>query len=159
MKKSITVILLLLLAVTFSSFGQLAVGYGTDGNTLSLSTNPSHKLWGEFRVNTKSYNQSDWSHNDRGITQAYLLINLINAEKVSLYAGGGIGVNLLSKESENWVSVNIPLGIKMNPFTSLPDLFLFGEYNPMIITTTGTPVIHCMSLGFRFILSKSVEGK
>jgi hypothetical protein len=154
MKKTSILIFVLLLSATYSVFGQLAVGYGTDGNTLSLSTNPSNKFWGEFSVNTKSYNQASWSYNDKGITQAYLLVNLFTSEKVSLYSGAGAGINLLSKESEKWVSVNVPVGLKVNPFASFPNLFLTGEYNPMIITADGIPVIHCVSLGFKYVLSK-----
>ena len=154
MKKSKIIFSILLVSITFSSYGQFAVGYGTDGNTLSFSTNPSKKLWGELRVNTKPYNQADWSYNDRGITQAYILANLFTSDKVSLYIGGGLGMNLLSEESDKWVSVNVPLGLKLNPLTSVPNLFLFGEYNPMVITSEGTPIIHCMSVGFRYILSK-----
>ena len=154
MKKSLILIFLLLIAISSSTIGQMAVGYGTDGNTLSLSSNPSHKLWGEFRVSTKSYNQADWSYNDRGITQLYMLSNIFTSGKASLYGGLGFGANLLSKGNDIWISVNIPVGLKMNPFASLPDMFLFGEYTPMIITNDGPPVIHCMSVGFRYILSK-----
>ncbi len=154
MKKALIIVFLLLFAISSSTIGQMAVGYGTDGNTLSLSSNPSQKFWFEIRVNTKSYNQSDWSYNDKGITQIYVLSNIFTSGKVSLYAGLGFGMNLISKGNDKWVSVNIPVGLKMNPFASLPDLFLFGEYNPMIIAKDGTPVIHCMSVGFRYILSK-----
>jgi hypothetical protein len=154
MKKFQVVFIILLLTISFSSYGQFAVGYGTDGNTLSFSTNPSKKLWGELRVNTKPYDQADWSYNDRGITQAYLLANIFTSEKVSLYVGGGLGMSLLSEQKDKWTSVNIPIGLKLNPLTSLPNLFLFGEYNPMIITSQGAPIIHSMSVGFRYILSK-----
>lgn len=154
MKKALIIVFLLLFAISSSTIGQMAVGYGTDGNTLSLSSNPSQKFWFEIRVNTKSYNQSDWSYNDKGITQIYVLSNIFTSGKVSLYAGLGFGMNLISKGNDKWVSVNIPVGLKMNPFVSLPDLFLFGEYNPMIIAKDGPPVIHCMSVGFRYILSK-----
>jgi hypothetical protein len=154
MKKTIILIFILICAFTFSTSGQFAIGYNTDGNTLSLSTNPLHSLWGEFRVNTKAYNQADWSHNDRGITQAYLLVQLFSSSNVTIYIGGGLGVNLLSEGSDKWLSINIPLGIRMNPFAKMPNLFLVGEYDPMIITSKGTPVIHCVSLGFRYRLSK-----
>jgi hypothetical protein len=154
MKKSTTIISLLLFLISFSATGQMAVGYGTDGNTLSLSSNPTHKLWGEIRVSTKSYNQADWSYSDRGITQVYMLSNIFTSGKANLYAGLGFGANLLSRGNDIWISVNIPVGLKMNPFASLPDLFLFGEYTPMIIAKEGPPVIHCMSVGFRYILSK-----
>jgi hypothetical protein len=154
MKKTAIFVFILFIAIGFSVNSQIAVGYLTDGNTLSLSSNPSHILWGEFRVNTKSYNQSDWSYSDRGITQVYMLSNIFSSGKASLYAGLGFGANLLSKGNDIWISVNIPVGLKMNPFASLPDLYLFGEYTPMIITNEGPPVIHCMSVGFRYILSK-----
>ncbi len=154
MKKSAIVVLILFVALTFSAYGQLATGYGTDGNTLCLSTNPLHKLCGEFRVNTKSYNQADWSYNDRGITQAYLLVTLFSSANVSLYTGGGLGVNLLSEGNDKWMSVNIPIGLRMNPFSKLPNLFLTGEYDPMVIIVDNVPIIHSISLGFRYIISR-----
>jgi hypothetical protein len=140
--------------MTFSTFGQLAVGYNTDGNTLSLSTNPGRRLCGEFRINTKAYNQADWSYSDRGITQVYMLVTIFSSTNVSLYTGGGLGVNLLSEGNDKWLSVNVPIGLRMNPFSKLPDLFLIGEYNPMVIISDDVPIIHCISLGFRYILSK-----
>lgn len=154
MKKFKTVVLILLFSLTFSTYGQLAVGYHTDGNTLCLSTNPLNKFWGEFRVNTKDYNQAGWSYNDRGITQAYMIVAVFSSKNVSLYSGGGIGVNLLSEGNDKWISVNVPVGLRMNPFTVLPDFYLVGEYNPMIIAVDNIPVIHCVSLGFRYILNK-----
>jgi hypothetical protein len=154
MKKTTLFTLVLLFAATFSSYGQLAIGYNTDGNTLCLSTSPLNRFRGEFRVNTRSYNQAGWSYSDRGITQAYMLVTIYSAKSASLYSGGGLGVNLLSEGNDKWLSVNIPLGLKMNPFTALPDLFLFGEYNPMIIAADGIPIIHSVSLGFRYILSR-----
>jgi len=154
MKKSSTVIVIFFFLITFSTYGQLAIGYNTDGNTLCLSTNPLQKFCGEFRVNTKAYNQADWSYSDRGITQAYLLVTIFSSKNVSLYSGGGLGVNFLSEENDKWLSVNVPLGLKMNPFSTLPDLFIVGEYDPMIITSDDIPIIHCVSIGFRYILSK-----
>jgi len=138
----------------FSAYSQLAVGYNTDGNTLSLSTNPQQKLWGEFRVNTKAHNQAAWSYSDRGVTQAYLLGRIYSSKNVILYSGGGFGVNALSKDEDKWVSVNIPLGIKISPFGTLPDLYLLGEYDPMFIIADNMPVINCISLGFRYVLNK-----
>ena len=154
MKKYTVFIFLILLFTTCEAFGQLAVGYGTDGNTLSLSTDPQHVLCGEFRVNTKAYNQSDWSHSDRGITQAYLLVRIFSSTNVSLYTGAGLGVNLLTEGSEKWVSANVPVGLRINPFEKLPDLFIVGEYTPMIIIEEDVPIIHTVSLGFRYRLSK-----
>ena len=152
--KKIILLSLVVLTATGISFAQVAVGYNTDGNTLILSTNPENRVWGEFRVNTKAYNQAPWSYSDRGITQGYFLAELFSAGNIALYAGGGLGVNLLSKDDDKWVSVNIPAGLKMNPFGKLPGLYLFGEYDPMIVVAEGVPVIHCISAGFRFILRK-----
>lgn len=115
---------------------------------------PVNNLWGEFRVNTKSYNQAGWSYNDRGITQIYLLAKIFSSTNVCLYTGGGLGVNLLSEGNDKWLSLNIPVGLRMNPFSKLPNLFLIGEYDPMIITSEGIPVIHSISLGFRYRMSK-----
>jgi len=154
MRKFVSVIIILFFALTLSTFGQLAAGYNTDGNTLCLSTNPLHKLWGEFSVNTKAYNQAGWSYSDRGITQAYLMVTIFSSKNVSLYSGGGLGVNALSEGTDKWLSVNVPLGIKMNPFATLPNLFFIGVYDPMIVTKEDYPIIHTVSLGFRYILSR-----
>jgi hypothetical protein len=154
MKKFITVMFILFWTLTCSIYCQIAVGYNTDGNTLCISTNPLHQFSGEFRVNTKAYNQASWSYTDRGITQAYLIFNLFSSKNVTLYLGGGVGVNSLSEGSDKWLSVNIPVGLKMNPFATLPNFFLVGEYDPMIITSDDTPIIHSVSLGFRYILSR-----
>jgi hypothetical protein len=154
MKKSVFAVFILLLAYSSSSYCQLAVGYGTDGNTLSLGTSPAKKMWGELRVNTSEYKQADWAHSDRGITQAYFMLNLFQGKNATLYCGGGLGINLLSAGNNKWVSANVPVGLKANPLTKFPELFIFGEYNPMIIIADGVPVIHSVSFGFRYILSK-----
>jgi hypothetical protein len=156
MKKLIFVLSVLFFIMNYSASGQLAIGYSIDGNTLALSTNPLNKLRGEFRVNTKEYNQASWSYSDRGITQAYILVSIFSSGKASLYTGAGTGINLLSESSDKWVSVNIPLGLRMNPFPSLPNLFIFGEYDPMIILKEDTPIIHSVSLGFRYRLGKDL---
>ena len=150
MKKTILCILFIFTLIQFS-FSQLAAGYNTDGNTLSLSFNPFSRMWAEARVNTSSYNQASWSYNDRGITQAYLMIRILSMTDANLYAGAGAGINLLSDE-EKWMSINIPVGLSICPFTKLPDLFFTGEYNPMIIPEEGIPVIHSVSFGIRYRL-------
>ena len=66
-------------------------------------------------------------------------------------------MNLLSEGNDKWLSVNVPIGLKMNPFKTLPELFLIGEYDPMIITSEDMPIIHCMSLGFRYIFQMEKE--
>jgi hypothetical protein len=154
MKKVKYLILIILITVNCISYGQLAVGYSTDGNTLSLSINPSKKFWGELRVNTKAYKEAAWSYSDRGITQAYMMVTLFSTNNISFYSGGGAGVNLLSKGNDKWFSLNVPLGLKMNPFSKFPNLYLFGEYDPMIIPKDEVPVIHCISAGFKFLLSR-----
>ena len=155
MKKIITLMALLLIASALPSYCQLAVGYNTDGNTLCLSYNPLEKLTVEFRANTKPYNQADWEYNDHGITQLYGLVQFFSSEKVSLYAGGGLGSNLLADNSDKWLSVNVPMGIRVNPFASLPNLYIIGEYDPMFVFADDIPMINCMSLGFRYVLRKS----
>ena len=132
--------------------GQLTIGYNTDGNTLSLSKDVMDKFVGEIRVNTKSYNQASWSYNDRGITQFYMLYRFLHVAGAELYAGAGLGMNLLSSVSEKWLSINIPAGIRFSPFSKFPNLYIAGEYNPMIVVAEGIPLIHSVSLGFRYVL-------
>ena len=154
MKKIISLFALLIIASALPSHCQLAVGYNTDGNTLCLSYDPQEKLTVEFRANTKPYNQTDWEYNDLGITQLYGIVRFFSSEKISLFAGGGLGSNLLSRNSDKWLSLNIPLGIKVNPFVSLPDLYIIGEYDPMLVFDEDIPMINCMSLGFRYIITR-----
>jgi hypothetical protein len=155
MKKSFLVLCILIFFTTTATYCQFAAGYSTDGNTLALSTNPVKTLWAELRVNTKEYNQASWSYSDRGITQAYMMVRLFSSKIVTLYAGVGAGANLLSKADDKWASGNVPVGIRMNPFKSIPNLFLTGEYDPMIIIAGDVPVIHSVSIGFRYWLSKA----
>lgn len=136
------------------SHGQPALGYNTDGNTLSLSFNPYSKLWGEFRVNVSSYKQASWTISDRGITQIYIMSRILPMENACFFAGIGTGVNLLTEGEDKWLSVNIPAGISIIPFSRFPDLFLTGEYNPMIVVQEGLPVIHTVSIGMRYRLRK-----
>jgi len=154
MKKFTLTFLIFFSAMVFNAGSQVAVGYQTDGNTLSISTNPLSRFWGEFRVNTKAYSQAEWSFSDRGITQVYGLTRIFTSKIVSLNSGIGIGVNLLSEGTDKWVSVNIPVGLSMNPFPSLPNLYITGEYTPMIIVAESIPVIHSVSLGFRYLLKR-----
>ena len=153
MKKS-AYLLFLLCLVSFPGYCQIEVGYNTDGNTLALSTNSLNKLWGEIRVNTKYYNQASWTYSDRGITQTYFMVNVFNKSNSSLYVGIGAGMNLLSKESDKWFSINIPVGIKISLFKTLPDLAIIGEYNPMFIIQEGVPAVQSVSLGFRYRIIK-----
>ncbi len=154
MKKISTLMALMLVVSALPSYCQLAVGYNTDGNTLCFSYNPLEKLTVEFRANTKPYNQADWEYNDRGITQLYGIFQFFSSGKVSLYAGAGIGSNLLAENSDKWVSANVPLGIRVNPFASLPNLYIIGEYDPMFVFADDIPMINCMSVGFRYIIRK-----
>lgn len=154
MKRISIFILAFLFASSFTSSGQLAVGYNTDGNTLCLSTNPENRLWGEFRVNTKAYNQAPWSYSDRGITQVYILISVFEAKDVTLYSGGGLGINLLTETTERWLGINAAAGLRINPFEKLPGLYLIGEYVPMLVAMEDVPIIHTLSAGFRFVLRK-----
>jgi len=146
--------LIILAASCFASYGQLAIGFNTDGNTLCLSTNPENRIWGEFRVNTRAYNQSPWSYSDRGITQAYVLTPVFEAKDITLYAGAGLGINLLTETTERWLSINIPAGLRINPFEKLPGLYLIGEYTPMLVVMEDVPIIHTLSAGFRWVLRK-----
>jgi len=150
MKKFTTFIFILLFFTAGQAFGQLAAGYSTDGNTLSLSLDPLNKIFGELRVNTRSYNQADWSHSDAGIVQLYCLVNVFSVTNVSLYTGVGLGSNLLTEGTERWISVNVPVGLRINPFDKFPNLFFIGEYTPMVVAEEGIPIIHTVSLGFRY---------
>jgi len=152
MNRILILVLFLLTGLTVKTSGQLAIGYNSDGNTLSLSTDPMNKFVGEIRINTKYYNQASWSYNDRGITQVYMLMKVLSVTGADLFAGAGLGMNLLSDESEKWLSLNIPVGIRVSPFAKFPNLFITGEYNPMFITAEGIPIIHSVSLGFRYVL-------
>ena len=143
----------LLTAFSFSVKAQFSVNYYYDGNTLGISTSQAQKHWWEFRVNTTSYIHSPWSYADRGITQAYYCFKLVDEGKADLYAGLGAGFPLLSSEN-GWGSINVPLGIQMNPFNALPNLYLVGEYNAMAVVTEDFELINTLSLGFKYLFEK-----
>ncbi|MDB4584566.1 hypothetical protein N9164_15550 [Draconibacterium sp.] len=138
--------------ILFSFFAkaQISVNYYYDGNTLGISTSTAQKHWWEFRINTTSYIHSQWSYSDRGITQAYYCFKLIKEEKADLYTGLGVGIPLLSSEV-GWASINIPLGIQINPFNSMPNFYFAGEYNGMMVVTEDFELVNTLSVGFRYL--------
>jgi hypothetical protein len=150
MKKLI--LLLFLAAISYTLKAQFSINYYYDGNTLGISTSPIQNHWWEFRVNTTSYIHSPWSYADRGITQAYYCLKLIGEEKTDLYAGLGVGVPLLSSEI-SWASVNIPVGIQINPFKELHNLFIIGEYNAMGVISDDFELINTLSFGFKYVFN------
>ncbi|NQU87796.1 MAG: hypothetical protein HQ541_18770 [Mariniphaga sp.] len=147
------VLLFCLAAFSFSIKAQFSINYYYDGNTMGISTSPAQNHWWELRINTTSYMHSAWSYADRGITQAYYCFKLVSEEKASLYSGLGIGVPLLSNEI-GWASINVPLGIQINPFNQLPNLYLTGEYNGMVGVTDDFDLVNTLSVGFKYLFSK-----
>ncbi len=142
-----------LIVISFGTKAQFAVNYYYDGNTIGLSTNPEKPHWFEFRVNTVSYIFSNWHFSDRGITQAYYCFRVVTDQKATLYTGIGAGVPLLSDRID-WASVNIPVGLQVNPFHQLPGLFLTAEYNPMVEVTDDFEITNTLSVGFRYVFGK-----
>ncbi|MBT3384626.1 MAG: hypothetical protein HN778_01545 [Prolixibacteraceae bacterium] len=148
------VLFLLLVAFSFLLKAQLSVNYYYDGNTVGISTSPAQKHWWEFRVNTTSYIHSPWSYAERGITQAYYCFKLIDEEKAGLYTGLGVGLPLLSLEV-GWASINVPVGIQINPFNTLPNLYLTGEYNAMTVVTDDFELVNTLSVGFKYLFKNN----
>jgi hypothetical protein len=144
------IICICLIVFSFTAKAQFAVNYYYDGNTIGLSTNPEKGHWFEFRVNTVSYIFSGWHYADRGITQAYYCFKLVSEQKASLYAGIGAGVPFLSN-GIGWASINIPVGLQMNPFNQLPRLYLTAEYNPMFGINNDFEIVNTLSVGFRYV--------
>ena len=140
--------------LTFIAQARFAVNYYYDGNTIGLSTSPEKQRWFELRVNTTPYIFSGWKNPERGITQAYFCFKVVKEEKASIYSGIGTGVSLLSDHT-GWASVNIPVGLQVNPFSQLPGLYLTAEYNPMIGITNEFDITNTLSVGFRYVFRKS----
>lgn len=147
-------IVLFLIGVLFSAAAQVSVNYYYDGNTLGISSSPDKKSWVEFRVNTTSYNHAPWSYADRGITQAYFCFKLAEENKAALYSGIGGGIPLLSNEI-GWASINVPLGIQIQPSDRFPGLYITGEYNGMAVISDGVDIINTLSFGFKFRIQKN----
>lgn len=151
MKRTAFLILSLLAIYSTCTNAQIAAGYYHDGNMISLSTNPAASKMYEIRVSTTSFKQAGWNYNQNGVVQGYFFIDLLQNEPFRLYGGLGIGAPLLADLNweDQWVSLNIPLGIRCNPFTRFPDLYILGEYLPMITLTEGKDVINTVSFGFK----------
>ena len=148
-----TIILLVLLSVSFAGKAQFAVNYYYDGNTLGISTSPEKATWLELRVNTVSYIFSDWTHSQRGIPQAYFCYKLVSDSKVSLYSGAGVGIPIFD-EREDVLNVNIPVGLQANPIGSMPKLYFTAEYNPMFDVLNEMHITSTLSVGFRYVFGK-----
>jgi hypothetical protein len=151
MKK--TILLIFLIALSFTGKAQFAVNYYYDGNTIGISTNPEKGHWLEFRVNTVPYIFSDWNHSQRGISQAYFCYKLISDGKASLYSGIGIGLPI-SRDKVGTININIPVGIQLNPFNQLPKLYITADYTPMFDVSHEMETLNTMSVGFKYVFSK-----
>ena len=145
-------ILLPLMLFCFSpGKSQISVNYYYDGNTVGISADPVNKHWWELRMNTYSYRQTNWSYSERGIIQAYYCRKIFSEQKVDLYAGIGPGAPIF-KEDFDWFSINIPIGLQINPFDKLPAFYIVGEYNPMIVIEDGLDLINAVSIGFKYAI-------
>jgi hypothetical protein len=151
MKKSILIIFII--ALSFTVKAQFAVSYYYDGNTIGLSTNPEKSNWLELRVNTVPYIFSDWSHSQRFIPQAYFCFKLISDSKASLYSGLGVGIPFPPEEIGT-VNVNIPFGLQLNPIIQLSRLYFTAEYTPMFDVLNEMETTNTLSFGFRYVFSK-----
>lgn len=151
MKRTVFLILSLLAIYSTCINAQIAAGYYYDGNMISLSTNPDASKMYEIRVSTTSFRQASWGYSQNGVVQGYFLFEVLQNEPFRLYGGIGIGAPILSNLNweDQWVSLNIPLGIRCNPFTRFPDFYILGEYLPMITLTEGKDVINAVSFGFK----------
>ena len=74
----------------------------------------------------------------------------IDNEKADLYTGLGVGLPLLSSEV-SWGSINVPVGIQINPFNTLPNLYFIGEYNAMAVVTEDFELVNTLSVGFKYL--------
>ncbi len=112
-----------------AGFAQAGLAFFSSGREVAVTTNFEKKIWGEFRLNTKSYNNllDDLKPpTPIGIPQIAGHWNMLSNRQVTMSLGLLIG---LSPSSEFGV-IALPLGIRTAPFPKAPNFYLLGEFSP-----------------------------
>lgn len=112
-----------------AGFAQAGLAFFSSGREVAVSTNFEKKIWGEFRLNTKSYNnllEDLVPPTPIGIPQVAGHWNMLSNRQVAMSLGALIGFS----PSNEFGIIALPLGIRTAPFAKAPNFYLLGEFSP-----------------------------
>ncbi|GAA4453210.1 hypothetical protein GCM10023189_17960 [Nibrella saemangeumensis] len=125
MKKTVSVLTVLLFFVTFSGFGQASVAYYPFNSLFSVSTNPNRQLWLDARVQTNTLFGSL-------STTLAPMVTISRQKSAAYYAGAGIRFNALNTLVNEQVleGYSLHAGVRIAPIASIPNLRVAFEMSP-----------------------------
>lgn len=125
MKKTVSVLTVLLFLVYNFSLGQASVAYYPFNSLFSVSTNPNRQLWLDTRIQTNTLFGSL-------STTLAPMVSVSRQKSAAYYAGVGIRFNALNTLVSERVMEGYSLhaGVRVAPVSSLPNLRVAFEISP-----------------------------
>ncbi|WP_044171857.1 hypothetical protein [Flectobacillus major] len=111
-----------------------AVSYYPWSNILSVSSNPTKRLWVDCRFQLNSFSSSL-------NTEPALMLNVLKAEKADFYLGGGVNfgfVGAIVNETDLVKGYFGSMGTRIYPLEKTPQLSVNFEISPYINNAEGT---------------------
>lgn len=132
---------------TFVAKAQGGLAFFSSGREVAVSTNFEKKVWGEFRLNTKSYNnilEDLEPPTPIGIPQIAGHFNIYTNSQMAMSLGISVGYH----PSREFGMIALPLGVRCAPFAKAPNFYLAGEFN--LKYYNGEQITPYVSWGMRY---------
>jgi hypothetical protein len=145
MKNTVSTIFFVLLGT--SAFAQGGLAFFSSGREVAISTNFEKKFWGEFRLNTKSYNsvfEDLLEPTPIGIPQVAGHFNIYANRQMAMSLGLSVGYN----PAREFGVIGLPLGVRTAPFAKAPNFYLAGEFTLKYFN--GEEITPYVSWGMRY---------
>ncbi|RZM11656.1 MAG: hypothetical protein EOO88_46585 [Pedobacter sp.] len=115
----------LLLAITFSAFGQASVAYYPFNNLITVSTNADRAFWADARVQTNTVFGSL-------STTICPMVNVARKAQVNYYTGLGVRFNALNGIDDRDIleGYSLHVGVRIKPLIMIPNLRVAFELAP-----------------------------
>ena len=137
-----------LLMVLNSNKGQAqAISYYPWNSILSVATNPTKVLWGDFRVQTNSFTSSL-------NTETVLMLNVGYTRNTNIYVGGGVNLGLVAAALDNkplLKGYSASVGMRSYPFDKMPKVSVNFELSPYVNSDGESGLIRSwFGIGYHF---------
>ncbi len=144
LKKTLA-IFFILFSAAFTGFSQSVVYYPFN-SLLSVSTNPSNRLWLDVRFQTNSYFSSL-------STEVAPAINLNKNPKARFYLGGGAKMNFLNQLADKDILEGyfMNIGFRSSPFEKYKKVQIAFEVSPYAVSSFELGVFRThLGIGYNF---------
>ncbi len=137
----------LLLVVTGRNVNAQAVSYYPWNSILSVATNPTKVVWGDFRVQTNSFTSSL-------NTETVLMVNVGYTRNTNIYVGGGMNFGFVAAALDNkplLKGYSASVGMRSYPFEKMPKVSINFELSPYVNSDGQSGLIRSwFGLGYHF---------